>query len=232
MIYIKVPLLFLLFCITISVQAQETAQKKPKIIFYDVDNKPASLDKLNADLKKYVATHLLSERKYGNDSTVYRVKKMPKEMLLKDSIDNVNRLNKLKALEGTAAEDFTLTDLNGKELKLSKLKGKIVVLNFWFTGCTPCIDEIIELNKLTSMYKNSKVRFLAITFDKAQAVRTFQEEHDFKFDLLPDAKIVTDAYGIKLFPQTMVVDKAGIIRLAINNDKDILDKLKHTIDSL
>jgi peroxiredoxin len=112
------------------------------------------------------------------------------------------------------------------------LQLEIVVLNFWFTKCTPCIDEIAELNKLTSMYKNSKVRFLAITFDKAQAVQNFQKEHGFKFELLPDAKMVTDDYGIKRFPQTMVIDKAGIIRLAINNDEHIFSKVKDTIDAL
>jgi peroxiredoxin len=232
MIYRKVALLFSLICFAISVQAQEAAQKKPKIIFYDADNKLANIDKLNADLKKYVATHLLSERRYNNDSVVYKVERMPREMLLKDSMVNVDRLAGLKALEGTPAKDFTLSDLAGKAIKLSELKGKIVVLNFWFTKCTPCIDEIAELNKLTSMYKNSKVRFLAITFDKAQAVQNFQKEHGFKFELLPDAKMVTDDYGIKRFPQTMVIDKAGIIRLAINNDEHIFSKVKDTIDAL
>lgn len=232
MVYRKIALLFSLICVAISVQAQESAQKKPKIIFYDADNKLATIDKFNADLKKYFATHLSSERRFNNDSVVYKVEKMPREMHVKDSLANIDRLAGLKALQGTPAKDFTLTDLAGKTIKLSRLKGKIVVLNFWFTGCTPCIDEIAELNKLTSMYKNSKVRFLAITFDNAQAVRTFQKEHVFKSEILPDAKIVTDDYGIKRFPQTMVIDKAGIIRLAINNDKDILDNVKNTIDSL
>ena len=231
MVYRKITLLFSLICIAISVQAQESAQKKPKIIFYNADKKLATIDKFNADLKKYFATHLSSERRFNNDSVVYKVEKMPKEMLLKDSMANVDRLAALKALEGTAAKDFTLNDLAGKSINLSKLKGKIVVLNFWFTGCTPCIDEIAELNKLTSMYKNSKVRFLAITFDKAQAVRAFQKEHNFKFELLPDAKMVTDDYDIKRFPQTMVIDKAGIIRLAINNDEHILSRVKEAIDA-
>lgn len=153
-------------------------------------------------------------------------------MLLQDSIRNDNRLAELKALEGTLAKDFTLNSLNGKKFKLSKLKGKIVVLNFWFTRCFPCIDEIADLNKLAAMYNNSEVIFLAITFDKAQDVRVFQKEHKFKFHLLPDAKIVTDDYGIKLYPRTMVIDKTGTIKLAINTDENILKKVKKAIDSI
>lgn len=192
----KLTLLLSLFCMVLSVQAQETTQKKAKIIFYDAENKPASLDKVNADLEKYVLTHLLAEMRYSDDSIVYRVEKKPREMMIADSIARASRLARFKALIGTMAKDFTLTDLNGKQVKLSSLKSNVVVINFWFTGCPPCVEEIPQLNKLTSMYNKSGVKFLAITFDKPEIVRNFQKDHDFKFQLLADAKNVVDDYSI------------------------------------
>ena len=153
-------------------------------------------------------------------------------MMIADSIAEASRLPKYKALIGTMAKDFSLTDLNGKQVKLSRLKGKAVVLNFWFTGCPPCVEEIPQLNKLTSIYNKSRVKFLAVTFDKSEVVRNFQKDHDFNFQLLTDAKNVIDDYGINLFPSTLVIDNSGIIRLAINSDVDLVNKIKHTIDSL
>src|SRR6185312_613814 len=55
---------------------------------------------------------------------------------------------------GSEAPDFTVADLNGKMYKLSDLKGKTVVLNFWFTTCAPCVTEMPELNRLIEKYKN------------------------------------------------------------------------------
>lgn len=228
----KLTLLLSLFCMAFTLKAQETTQKKTKIIFYDAENKLATMDKVKADLEKHVLTHLLSETRFGEDSVVYRMEKKPRKMMIADSIAEASRLAKFKALIGTSAKDFTLTDLNGRQVKLSQLKGKVVVLNFWFTGCPPCVEEIPDLNNLTSMYNKSKVKFLAVTFDKAEVVRTFQKNHDFKFQQLPDARNVVDDYNIKLFPSTLVIDKSGVIRLAINSDLDLVNTIKQGINSL
>ena len=73
----KLTLFLLLFCMVLFAQAQKTIQKQVKIVFYDAQNKPATLDKVNADLEKHVLTHLLTKRQYGNDSVIYRVEKPP-----------------------------------------------------------------------------------------------------------------------------------------------------------
>lgn len=225
--------LFLLFLLTASfVEAQEISQKKPKTIFYDVEGKPASLDKINADLTTYIRTHILNETKYGSDSTVYRIIKKPRRMFVEDSLANAKRIDALNAMVGKPAKNFTLIDLNNKKIELSQLKGKVVVINFWFSQCSPCIEEIPELNILTSMYNKSKVSFLAITYDNADTVRSFQKNHGFKFQILTDAKKVTEDYRIIEYPTTLVIDKYGIIRLAINNDKNVRSIIKGAIDNL
>lgn len=227
-----VSVFFVLFLSVFSfAEAQEVSQKKPIVICYDAEGKLASFEKLNADLATFVETHILSVTSYGKDTTVCKVVKKPREMFVQDSLAKAKRIEVLNAMIGKPAKDFTLVDLNNKKIELSKLKGKVVVVNFWFTGCPPCIEEIPELNKLATSYNKSKVKFLAITFDKADAVRNFQKVHDFKFQILADAKKVTEDYNIMLYPTTFVIDKSGIIRLAINSDKNIEANLKGAIST-
>lgn len=178
----------------------------------------------------------MHEQKYGGDSTVYRVVRKPRKVFVEDSLAtvkaNIKRIDALNAMIGKPARNFTLTDLNNKKVELMDFKGKIVVINFWSRRCLPCIEEIPELNKLTSMYDKSKVSFLAITYDDAITGRTFQKKHDFKFRILADAKKVTEDYGILMYPTTLVIDRSGIIKFAINNDKNIGSIIKGTLNDL
>ena len=111
---------------------------------------------------------------------------------------------------GIPAPDFETKDINGNTIKLSDLKGKIVVLNFWFTTCPPCIMEIPELNKIASKYKKSGVEFLAITFDDKNKVTNFLKEHPFYYTPISDSKLVRK-YGISGFPTSILIDKEGKI---------------------
>ncbi|WP_214226134.1 TlpA disulfide reductase family protein [Pedobacter sp. B4-66] len=224
--------LFVLFlCMFSLAEAQEVSQKKPIVICYDAEGKLASLEKLNADLATFVETHILSVTNYGKDTTVLKVVKKSREMFVQDSLAKAKRIEVMNAMIGKPAKDFTLVDLNNKKIALSNLKGKVVVVNFWFTGCPPCIEEIPELNKLATSYNKSKVKFLAITFDKEDTVRNFQKDHEFKFQILTDAKKITEDYNIMLYPTTFVIDKTGVIRSAINSDKNIGTTLKRAINT-
>ncbi len=117
------------------------------------------------------------------------------------------------AFLNSSALDFNLTDLDGKMVTLSELKGKVVVLNFWFTMCKPCIQEMPDLNKLTEKYRDDKdVIFLGITFNKADDVKKFLTKHEFKYRQIPDASELLKEYNMSIFPHNVVVDKNGIIK--------------------
>ena len=62
--------------------------------------------------------------------------------------------------KGERALDFIVTTINGEHIKLSELRGKVVVLNFWFTKCGPCKLEIPDLNGLVNEFKDKDVVFL------------------------------------------------------------------------
>ncbi|MGB1308948.1 MAG: peroxiredoxin family protein [Oceanihabitans sp.] len=130
----------------------------------------------------------------------------------KNNAPNIIPTNKeAQFTKGEPALDFIATDLSGKRYKLSELRGKVVVLNFWFTKCSPCVMEIPDLNHLTSFYKEKEVVFLAITFNKKEIVKPFLKKHPFKYAILADANAVVDSYNVNSFPTNIIINKKGEI---------------------
>jgi peroxiredoxin len=114
------------------------------------------------------------------------------------------------------APDFTLKDMSGNTVKLSSLRGKPVMINFWATWCPPCRDEIPVI---TSMYNgthtSSNYEILGIATQSDDAtVRAFSQELKMDFPLLPDVESrVVSLYHVLPIPTTFFIDKDGIIRL-------------------
>lgn len=130
------------------------------------------------------------------------------------------------------APDFELKDMQGKQWSLKTLRGKIVVLNFWFTSCIPCIGEIPELNRLAKVYYTNDVVFLGLTFNNAEQVKLFLKNHSFDYVLLPNSHGVDEKYKISSWPTNIVIDKKGIIKKIIHSDPKIREELAATISSL
>jgi len=114
---------------------------------------------------------------------------------------------------GERALDFIAKDIHGNSYKLSELKGKVVVLNFWFTKCGPCIAEMPELNKLASNFKEEDVVFLALTFNKKGVVNDFLKSNPFAYTILANANDVITMYGVNSYPTSIVINKKGEIVL-------------------
>ncbi len=112
-------------------------------------------------------------------------------------------------ISGEFAKDFTAMDVDGNKITLSKLKGKIVVLNFWFTQCKPCIDEIPKLNKLVKKYKD--VAFISITFNKKEVVKKFLKNHTFNYKHITENDPIIDDYQVSAFPTHLIIDQKGEI---------------------
>jgi len=130
------------------------------------------------------------------------------------------------------APGFNLADIHGKHWSLQALRGKIVVLNFWFTTCTPCIQEMPELNKLVQTYNQGDVVFLALTFNDAGQVIKFLKTHTFSYTLLPGSSKVDEQYKITSWPTSMVICKKGNIKKVIQSGTAIRDELGAAIDAL
>jgi thiol-disulfide isomerase/thioredoxin len=115
---------------------------------------------------------------------------------------------------GGQAPSFLGSALDGQRFDLAAMRGKVVVLNFWFIGCMPCRAEIPGLNKLVKDYNNKDVVFIAIAPDGEADLRTFLKDTAFNFHVVPNGGDVLGRYGLAGFPRHVVIDKGGIIRWA------------------
>lgn len=114
---------------------------------------------------------------------------------------------------GSTFSFFTMKDIGGKVIAPADLKGKIVVLNFWFIACPPCRYEMPELNHLVDEYQDNKdVVFIAISLDKTEQVERFLKVSPFKYHVIGDSMPLFAYYGVDECPVSLVVDKEGIIR--------------------
>src|SRR5436190_960752 len=73
---------------------------------------------------------------------------------------------------GKQMPDFSATTIAGEKIETKKLRGKILVVDFWMIDCHPCIAEIPYLNKMVEEYKNKNVVFLAVTFETLKRLNT------------------------------------------------------------
>jgi cytochrome c biogenesis protein CcmG, thiol:disulfide interchange protein DsbE len=105
----------------------------------------------------------------------------------------------------------TLYTIDNKEINLNTLIGKPTVLNFWFTTCKPCIDEMPILNRIMKTYSD-KVNFISITYEKKENVELFLKNHKFDYLTIVGADKFIDLLGIQAFPKNIFIDKNGIVK--------------------
>jgi peroxiredoxin len=126
------------------------------------------------------------------------------------------------------APDFTLTDTHGKNVKLSDYRGKVVFLNFWTKNCGPCLKEMPSVAELAHMVADRKdVAVLAVSTDDGPSdvldvlKAILREEIPFPVLFDPDGdKVVLAKYGTRLFPETWIIDKRGVIRARFDGGRD------------
>lgn len=113
------------------------------------------------------------------------------------------------------APDFTATDINGKEIKLSDFKGKVVYAEFWSTTCVPCVQELPKTKELQKHYKGrDDIVFLYISFDSPQSkAEGFIKKREFTgIHLFSSKGFASEAarkYNISSIPRYILVDKDG-----------------------
>lgn len=119
----------------------------------------------------------------------------------------------LQALVGCKAPNFIVKTIDGETLSLEQLQGKVVVINFWFESCAPCIAELPALNRLWEEYKSKDVVFIAFGRDDSQTIKDFLKRRDFHYRQVSSDHDITQEYCIIAgWPTNMVLDKLGILR--------------------
>ena len=121
---------------------------------------------------------------------------------------------------GVQAPDFKMKTIDGKTFKLSQLKGKTVVLDFWASWCPDCRKDAPEVVRMYKEYAPQGIEFVGVSMDTdVEAWRKACEQFGITYTQVSELKIfketdIAKAYGVKWIPSMVVVDKEGKVALS------------------
>ena len=135
---------------------------------------------------------------------------------------------------GDPAPDFTVALFDGSQLKLSELRGKVVLLNFWATWCPPCRQELTRVQKdLIDRFAGRDFLFLPVSRgEKRSDVAAFREKTEYDFPMgLASTRTIYDRYATNFIPRNFLIDRDGtVVAATIGYSPEEFDKLIATIE--
>lgn len=202
--------LFLLIYITSFSQTKYyTTDGKNRITEADAEQILTSqVDKMSKVMgKQFYGSLTVDDTEIKKDSIISKISFSIRDKKSENLI-NAEPLSEYKDKEFPKFELNTLFD---KNFNSEQLKGKPTMINFWFTKCAPCIDEMPILNKIKEKYKDD-FNFIAITYEKEEDVKSFLKKHPFNFEHLINAEKFTDQLKITAYPINLFLDKNGVLK--------------------
>jgi thiol-disulfide isomerase/thioredoxin len=133
-----------------------------------------------------------------------------KETPEKNTTNTEEQVNQQTSEDAIIAPDFELETLDGKTIKLSEMRDKNVILNFWATWCGYCVLEMPDLQKLQEKYKDDLLILTVNVGESKEVVQKFMEENNLDLAVVLDKDMaVSNNYGIRSYPTTIAVNKKG-----------------------
>ena len=202
-------LFFLIFITSFSQTIYYTTNGKNRITDTEVNKMLTEQVKKMSEVlgKQLYGSLTVTETETKKDSIISRVTFAFSDKKSENSINS----GPLSDYKNKVFPKFDLSTLMDKSFNSEKLIGKPTMINFWFTRCAPCIDEMPVLNKIKEKYKDN-FNFIAITYEKKEDVEKFLKKYSFDFEHLVDAKDFTDELGIQAYPMNLFLDKNGVLK--------------------
>ena len=137
-----------------------------------------------------------------------------------------------RSADAKGVPNLTLKDLAGHSQKLSELRGQIIVLSFWATWCTPCLEELPRLSTLNEEFAGKNVHFVAVSIDEAKdraKVEPYLAKQNIHLDVWVggDADLLT-RFGLgDVVPATLILDEQGQVVTRIMGEAKDEDVRSH-----
>ena len=139
------------------------------------------------------------------------------------------------AAQARGAPDFELPDLGGKRFRLSSLKDRVVLMEFWATWCEPCRDSAPYLQRLSERYRGDGLSVVGVNVDaEAGSVARFVTEHRVSYPVVldPDSQAM-ELYRVRGIPNLFLVDRQGRLRKRwVGWDDSLIPALEGSIRAL
>ena len=121
-----------------------------------------------------------------------------------------------------AVPDIQGTDLQGHSWRLSQLKGRAVLLNFWASWCEPCRMEMPTLQQLADIYGPDKLVVLTVNFKESpRQIARYVQSTGMALAVLPDPQgEIAARFGVRVFPTTVLIDTRGQVRQRVRGEMD------------
>jgi thiol-disulfide isomerase/thioredoxin len=134
------------------------------------------------------------------------------ESFIKDPARQSARTYPSHKLVGQPAPDILIQPTGGTPVRLSELKGKVVIIDFWATWCPPCRFGLPIVSEVASKYKDQGVVFYAIGDGSIEQEKVYLEQR--KIDAIPSSSNADGfaAFMVNAIPETVVIDKAGVVK--------------------
>ena len=189
------PAILIWLCAAVAALAQGPAPTQPsgKTIFRDSDGNLVSNDEfVDIRMSNFHIPDRTIVKTLADGTVEFRLQKVPQE--------------------GAAAPPLSFRTMDGQAITPDELKGKVLVLNFWFIGCPACMSEMPKLNELAAKFAgNDSVVFIALTEDREGEVKKFLSREKFDYRVAAEAGAAMKQFGFTGYPKNIVISRDGTI---------------------
>src|SRR5262249_12272986 len=136
---------------------------------------------------------------------------------------------------GKPAPDFELDLLGGKSFRLSKARGKVVILDFWATWCGPCVSAMPQVERVAREFRDRDVQLVAVNLQETEKqITSMLERHKLDVTVALDRDgDVALKYAASAIPQTVIIDREGnVSRLFVGGGPQLEGQLREAVEAL
>jgi thiol-disulfide isomerase/thioredoxin len=130
------------------------------------------------------------------------------------------------------AAQWETTDLEGKRHSLADYRGKVVVLDFWFRNCVPCIKAMPQIKEIVEQFRGKRVAVLGMNIDQEEDARFVVNKQNLNYPTLK-AEGLPEKYKVHSFPTLVIIDQQGMVRgWHVGYSANLREEVSKTITSL